>query len=364
MLHLPRASLCALLAVAIGPLIGWGPEGLREPAAWAAPDEDVPVKAFLVLATGWGGHLRFIDNDRGADIGQLDKPRAEERQVALPPGRYRILITDEVNHPVAFADVELGAGTRLVVPSTAFRGLALPPPPPSAAQRVAAKDQAPSYPRGLAARPLTLPAHAVELMVGYTARFTADDYDNANAEIPYGIKWGITDRLEMRDIGLYYAVLRNDQRIPDIGLGAGLTGGGVDQLLGVVLKLSGWFDVKEHFSPKLALQASLQYDATIYTQTDPTLADHHVVPSLTLLYDAASMFTLIAGFKYDWTQITQSVVTQSDLIAERVELLGGFHVSPASWMDFRVHLGPSWARLDGGNWALSARWLAEIRFRF
>lgn len=367
-----RATVVALAAAALTLSLGGtahaaGPDG---GPGWGGYPQDTPVKSELWLMPGWGGKLRFVDNDRNVDVGQLDKPRAEERRVALPPGRYRVVVSDEANHPFAFADLELGPGSRVRVFGSMLRGLALPPPPPSAAQRAAAAARAVApadrYPRGLAARPLTLSSRLSELVLGYDARFTADTYENGNSSsllpVTLGIRWAITDRLEMRDLGIYGVPVLRNGNVPAIGFGAGLSNFGFDSGGKVVLVLTGWLDVKEHFTDRLALQASLQYDATVYTAY--SLADHHVIPSLTLLFDAASVFSLIGGLRYDWTQITDSPVTLSDLIAERVDLFGGFHVSPASWMDFRATVGPSWARLDGGNWSTSGRWFGELRFRF
>ena len=111
-----------------------------------------------------------------------------------------------------------------------------------------------AYPRGLAARPLTLPAHTLEVHLPYIGRFGERGYFNESGyPATPAVRWSLTDCLELRHLGLYYDFAGGRRFAPEFGAGVAFSGVGYSAATGIALLVSTWIDLKEHLGETFAV---------------------------------------------------------------------------------------------------------------
>jgi hypothetical protein len=326
-----------------------------EPAP--APPPPVAAAGSLVLAPEVAGHfeiLRIGENGQ-VPVATFDKLEGELSRFALPDGDYRIRRTGERFEPVS-GTIHINPGEEVVLGLPDFPGPE-PLPQPIVQER-------PRYPLGLAARPLTLPAHMIDLTLTYYGDFTASDYSNDLSHLLQST-FSLTDRFSIRDLGVYYALSPKRGAIPEVAVGGGLVGISYAGDTGVQLSFAAYADIKEHFTERVAVQLRGVY--TLILQTSNVLPlDHEVAAGIDLLFDVATRISLIVAGDYDFHRLrtTQGVDNSPTIDAQRISPSLALSVSPVNWLDVRTGIGPSWTWADGVPVTLGGRWHVAVRFRW
>ncbi len=326
---------------------------LNEPT----PPAPVAAPGSLVLAPEVAGHfeiLRIGENGQ-VPVATFDKLEGELSRFSLTDGDYRIRRTGARFEPVS-GTIHINPGEEVVLGLPDFPGPE-PLPAPITPER-------PRYPLGLAARPLTLPAHMIDVTLTYYGDFTSSDYSNDLSHLLQST-FSLTDRFSIRDLGVYYALSPKRGAIPEVAVGGGLVGISYSGDTGIQLSFAAYADVKEHFGERVAVQLRGVY--TLVLQTSNVLPlDHEVAAGIDLLFDVAKRISLIVAGDYDFHRVrtTQGVDGSPTVDVERISPALALSVSPVDWLDVRTGIGPSWTWSDGVPVVLGGRWHVAARFRW
>ncbi len=326
---------------------------LTEPTA----PPPVSVPGSLVLAPEVAGHfeiLRIAENGQ-TPVASFDKLEGELSRFAFPEGDYRIRRTGQRFEPVS-GTIHIGAGEEVVLGLPDFPGPE-PLPAPIIPER-------PRYPLGLAARPLTLPAHMVDVTLTYYGDFTSSDYSSDLSHLLQST-FSLTDRLSIRDLGVYYALSPKRGAIPEVAVGGGLVGVSYGNDTGLQLSFGAYADIKEHIGERVAIQLRGVYTLTLQT-TNVLPLDHEVAAGIDLLFDVATRISVIVAGDYDFHRLrtTQGVDGSPTVDAQRIHPSLALSVTPVNWLDLRTGIGPSWTWSDSVPVTLGGRWHVAARFRW
>ncbi|MSP60982.1 MAG: hypothetical protein EXR72_11680 [Myxococcales bacterium] len=308
----------------------------------------------LILDGSLVGRVAVIDPRTAVFVADREKAAGEVVRLMVAAGEYRVALSGGDEELLGWAVVRVVVGSEtsvgladLVVEEGGETGAAAtvePAEPEPLPPRL-------RYPRGLAARPLTLPGSLVEAGVAYFGTFSSSSYGHDFELIG---RWAITDRIEIRQLGVYGALVR--AKVPEIGGGVALTGLGYSSVEGLILAFTVWLDFKLHLGARVALWPRGAYTLRLATGHAAT-PDHDLTVGMDLLVDVAKIVSLIVSGAYRQLRSPSGV-------DDEVALAGAVHVAALSWLDLQLGLGPVWLRAGSSPFSLHARWTAAVRFHW
>ena len=238
-----------------------------------------------------------------------------------------------------------GSAVTIAILLSTLRGAA-----PGAADEPANPSARARYPLALAAQPMSLPPHVVEIAIPRVGNFTGAGPAPTNFYVH--LRWGLSDRIEIREVGIFATLVRG-ARGPSIGAGAALDPFGFYLNGGFAVTPDLFLEVAQRLGARVALRLRERAGASFTHLGGPVEVALHSALGADLYYDITDRSTFIAQLEYDYRQ----PVGGGDAI--HVVAPGvGIALALATWLQLRALGGPVWARTPDAGAAPTAAWFA------